>query len=269
MSLLRTALITAVLIYLALLVAIYLLQRHLLYHPSRTQVSPDEAGLSGVEAVNLAAQPGERLVAWYAPAQGSKPTILYFHGNAGDISGRVDRFAYYQSAGYGVMFLSYRGYGGSTGSPSEAGLVSDANAAYDWLTKHNVPASNIVLVGESLGTGVAVQLAARRPVAAIALEAPFTSTADVARLSYWWLPVGLLMKDQFRSIDFLKDVHVPLLVMHGTDDRLIPLKMGESLYAAANGPKEFVAIPAGTHASIFSADTWQREIDFFDQYLGS
>jgi fermentation-respiration switch protein FrsA (DUF1100 family) len=161
------------------------------------------------------------------------------------------------------MFLSYRGYGGSTGSPSEAGLVSDANAAYDWLTKHNVPASNIVLVGESLGTGVAVQLAARRPVAAIALEAPFTSTADVARLSYWWLPVGLLMKDQFRSIDFLKDVHVPLLVMHGTDDRLIPLKMGESLYAAANGPKEFVAIPAGTHASMArsappSAPAWSR-----------
>jgi fermentation-respiration switch protein FrsA (DUF1100 family) len=269
MSLLRTTLITAVLIYLALLVAIYLLQRHLLYHPSRTQVSPDEVGLTGAQVVNLALQPGERLTAWYSPAQGNKPTLLFFHGNAGDIAGRAERFAYYQDAGFGVMFLSYRGYGTSTGSPSEAGLISDANAAYDWLIKQDIPASKIALVGVSLGTGVAVQLAAHRPVAAMALEAPFTSTADVARLSYWWLPVGLLMKDQFRSMGFLKNVHVPLLVMHGTDDRLIPLRMGEQLYAAANEPKEFVAISNGTHGSIFSEQVWQREIDFFNRHLGS
>ena len=176
--------------------------------------------------MNLATQPGEKLVAWYAPAQGDKPTILFFHGNAGEITGRSERFAYYQRAGYGVMFLSYRGYGESTGGPSETGLNHDADAAYDWLIKRNISAAKIILVGESLGTGVAVQLAARKPVAAMALEAPFTSTADVARLSYWWLPVGLLMKDQFRSIDYLKDIHVPLLFMHGTDDRLIPLQMG-------------------------------------------
>ena len=269
MSFLRTTLITAALIYLALLIAIYLLQRHLLYHPSRTQLSPEETGLAGVKVVNLATQPDEKLIAWYAPAQAGKPTILFFHGNAGDIAGRAERFAYYQRAGYGVMFLSYRGYGASTGSPSEAGLLSDANAAHGWLVEHDVPASNIVLVGESLGTGVAVQLAAHKPVGAIALEAPFTSTADVARLSYWWLPVGLLMKDQFKSIDYVKDIRAPLLVMHGTDDRLIPLRMGEQLYAAAREPKEFVAIANGTHGSIFSEALWQREIEFFDRHLGS
>lgn len=265
MSYLRTALITAALIYLVLLIAIYLLQRHLLYHPNRTQVSPEEVGLSGVEVVNLATEPGEKLIAWYAPAQAGKPTILFFHGNAGDISGRAERFAYYQRAGYGVMFLSYRGYGASTGSPSETGLISDANAAYDWLVEHDVPASKIAVVGESLGTGVSVQLAAQKPVAAIALEAPFTSTANVARLSYWWLPVSLLMKDQFKSIDHVKDVHVPLLVMHGTDDRLIPIEMGKTLFDAANEPKEFVAIANGTHGSIFSEPAWQREIDFFNK----
>ncbi|MFO0992969.1 MAG: alpha/beta hydrolase [Hyphomicrobiales bacterium] len=269
MSFLRTTLITAALIYLALLVVIYLLQRHLLYHPSHVQVSPEDVGLAGVEVVNLATQPDEKLIAWYAPAQAGKPTILFFHGNAGDISGRAERFAYYQRAGYGVMFLSYRGYGTSTGSPSEAGLISDANAAYDWLVQHDVPASKIVLVGESLGTGVSMQLAAHKPVAAIALEAPFTSTADVARLSYWWLPVGLLMKDQFKSIDYVKDIRVPLLVMHGTDDRLIPLQMGERLFAAANEPKEFVAIANGTHGSIFSEPAWQHEIEFFNRHLGS
>ncbi|MBL8906626.1 MAG: alpha/beta hydrolase, partial [Rhizobiales bacterium] len=120
---------------------------------------------------------------------------------------------------------------------------------------------------ESLGTGVAIQLAAHRPVGAIALEAPFTSAADVARLSYWWLPVGLLMKDQFRSLDYLKDIRAPLLVLHGADDRLIPLSMGERLYAAANEPKEFAAIPNGTHVSIFSEQAWQREIDFFSRQV--
>lgn len=267
MSFLRTALISAALIYLALLVAIYLLQRHLLYHPARTQASPEEVGLSGVQVINLATQPGEKLIAWYAPAKGNQPTILFFHGNAGDIAGRSERFAYYQQAGYGVMFLSYRGYGASTGRPTEAGLISDANAAYDWLVRNGVPASGIALVGESLGTGVAVQLAARKPVGAVALEAPFTSTADVARLSYWWLPVGLLMKDQFKSIDYLNDVRAPLLVSHGTDDRLIPVEMGKALYAAANEPKEFVALANGTHGSIFSEQVWQREIEFFNQRL--
>jgi len=267
MTFLRTTLISIALLYLVLLCTIYLLQRHLLYHPSRTQLTPQELGLSGVEVVNLATAPDEKLVAWYAPAPPGRPTILFFHGNAGDITGRSERFAYFQAAGYGVMFLSYRGYGESTGSPTEAGLLSDAATAYDWLIARNIRPEDIALVGESLGTGVAIQLAARHPVRAIALEAPFTSTADVARLTYWWLPVGLLMKDQFRSIDYVKDVHAPLLVIHGTDDRLIPADMGEKLYAAANEPKEFMTIPNGTHGSIFSEQTWQREIDFFNRQL--
>ncbi len=228
MNFLRAALIGAILVYLALLIAIYLLQSRLLYHPSRAQRAPADVGLSGVEVINLATQPSKKLIAWYSPAEGDRPTILFLHGNAGDIAGRSERFAYYQQAGYGVMFLSYRGYGASTGSPSEAGLISDAEAAYDWLVRNSVPDSKIVLVGELLGTGVAVQLAAQRPVATIALEAPFTSTADVARLSYWWLPVGLLMNDQFKSIDYVKDIHVPILVMHGTDDRLIPVRDGRA-----------------------------------------
>ena len=152
--------------------------------------------------MNLATQPDEKLIAWYAPAQGDKPTILFFHGNGGDIAGAASASPIYQQAGFGVMFLSYRGYGESTGSPSEAGLIADAKAAYDWLASRDIPADRIVLVGESLGTGVAsTACLAHRAVAAIALEAPFTSAADVARLSYWWLPVGLLMKDQFQSLD--------------------------------------------------------------------
>jgi fermentation-respiration switch protein FrsA (DUF1100 family) len=269
MTLLRNAIIIAALIYLALLIGIYLLQRHLLYHPSRNQLVPEAIGLTGVEVVNLATGPGEKLIAWYSPPQAGKPTILFFHGNGGDISGRGERFAFYQQAGFGVMFLSYRGYGESTGSPDEAGLVADAEAAYDWLAAKGHPANRLALVGESLGTGVAIQLALRRPVAALALEAPFTSAADVARLSYRWLPVGVLMKDQFHSLDRIANLNVPLLVVHGTADGIVPFAMGEKLYAAAGEPKEFLRILDGTHVSIFSEEAWRREIDFFARHLGT
>jgi len=268
MTMLRNVLIIAALIYLALLVGIYLLQRHLQYHPSRNQLVPEAIGLTGLEVVNLATDPREKLIAWYSPPQSGKPTILFFHGNGGDISGRGERFAFYQQAGFGVMFLSYRGYGESTGSPSETGLVADAESAYDWLAAKGIPADRIVLVGESLGTGVAIQLASRRPVAALVLEAPFTSAVDVARLSYWWLPVSLLMKDQFHSLDLVPNLNVPFLVVHGTADGIVPFKMGERLYAAAREPKEFVAVSDGTHVSIFAEETWQREIDFIDRHLG-
>ena len=268
MTMLRNTLIIAALIYLALLVGIYLLQRHLLYHPSRNQLVPEAIGLSGVEVVNLATDPHEKLIAWYSPPQDGKPTFLFFHGNGGDISGRGERFAFYQQAGFGVMFLSYRGYGESTGSASEAGIVADAEAAYDWLAAKGLPANRIVIVGESLGTGVAIQLALRRPIAALALEAPFTSAADVARLSYWWLPVGVLMKDQFLSLDRIANINVPLLIVHGTADGIVPFAMGEKLYAAAKEPKELIAVPDGTHVSIFSEDAWRPEIDFINRHLG-
>jgi fermentation-respiration switch protein FrsA (DUF1100 family) len=268
MTMLRNTLIIAALIYLALLICLYLLQRHLLYHPSRNQLVPEAIGLTGVEVVNLATNPGEKLIAWYSPPQDGKPTILFFHGNGGDISGRGERFAFYQQAGFGVLFLSYRGYGESTGSASETGIVADAEAAYDWLAAKGVPADHIVLVGESLGTGVAIQLALRRPIAALALEAPFTSAADVARLSYWWLPVGILMKDQFHSLDRIAKINVPLLIVHGTADGIVPFAMGEKLYAAAKEPKVLVAVPDGTHVSIFSEEAWRPEIDFINRHLG-
>ena len=148
------------------------------------------------------------------------PTILYFHGNAGEIGDRPLRFNYYHSRGFGVAYLSYRGYGGSSGSPSEAGLITDATAAYDWLIAKGVEPSRIAVLGESLGSGVAVQLAAKREVGAVALEAPYTSTVDVAANIYWWLPVHALMKDQFKSMDFISAVVAPLLIIHGDQDDL-------------------------------------------------
>jgi fermentation-respiration switch protein FrsA (DUF1100 family) len=257
------AILILVVAYILIAAYMYATQRSHLYFPNHQGLTARAVGLAGVEDLKLASKDGETLQAWYSPAQPGKATILYLHGNGGEMSDRGERFAAYQREGFGVFFLSYRGYGASTGSPSEAGLVNDARAAYDWLTARGLKPQEIMLVGESLGSGVAVQLAAERPVRALALEAPFSSAASVAAIQYWWLPVRLLMKDKFDSFAHIGKVEVPLLIIHGDDDGLIPLSEGEKLFALANEPKEMVVVPGGTHGSIFSPDTWAREMRFF------
>jgi hypothetical protein len=142
--------------------------------------------------------------------------------------------------------ISYRGYSGSTGMPTEAGLHTDARTAYDWIVQ-SYEASHLVAFGESLGTGVAVRLASEQPLAGLILDAPYTSTADVASLAYWYVPVRWLMLDQFRSIDVISEVKAPILILHGTNDQVIPFAFGERLYAAAPEPKRFVRIEGGSH----------------------
>lgn len=262
---LRTILILLVGAYALITGYMYVTQRSHQYFPGRQGLAASAVGLTGVEDLKLTSTDGETLQAWYSQARPGKATILYLHGNGGEISDRPQRFATYQAAGYGVFFLSYRGYGASTGSPSEQGLVNDARTAYDWLAGRGVKPEEIMLVGESLGSGVAVQLAAERPVKALALEAPFSSAANVAASAYWWLPVRLLMKDKFDSFAFIGKIKAPLLITHGDLDGAVPLSEGQSLFALANEPKQMVVVPGGDHGSIFSPETWAREIRFFDQ----
>jgi pimeloyl-ACP methyl ester carboxylesterase len=169
LPLLRAGLILAVGAYVLIAAYMYATQRSHQYFPGRQGLAASAAGLRGVEDLKIASRDGETLQAWYTPARPGKSTVLYFHGNGGEISDRAERFAAYQGQGFGVFFLSYRGYGASTGSPSEPGLVDDARAAYDWLAARGVEPAEIMVVGESLGSGVAVQLAAERPVGALAL----------------------------------------------------------------------------------------------------
>ncbi len=168
-----------------------------MYFPDPARIPPAEAGLDGVEEIELAAGDGTTLVAWYAPAKDGKPTILYFHGNAANAANRAPKIDMMLEDGFGVFYLNNRGYGGSAGSPTEANNVADAIAAYDRSGGLGVPPSSIVAYGESLGSGQAVRLAAERPVAAVVLEAPLTSTVDVARPVYFWLPLSLLITDQY------------------------------------------------------------------------
>lgn len=242
-------------------------QRHLLYLPDIKRVDPATIGIAGAEVTEIATPDGEKLVAWYAPAPPGRPTVLFLHGNAGSIAERPHRFQYYRNAGFGVLYLSWRGYGGSTGQPSEHGLMIDANAAYDWLMRKGVSPDRLLIVGESLGTGPAVQLAASRPVAALALEAPYTTMVDVARFHYGWLPVRLLLRDRFDSLDTIARVRVPIIMIHGDADPVVPFALGKQLFEAAPEPKQFVAIPGGTHGSIFEEPTWAQEVAFFLKVL--
>ncbi len=247
--------------YGSIVALLYITQRSLQYFPERVRTPPPAAGLPQAEEIVLNTPDHERLIVWHVPPRGEKPVILYFHGNGGALRHRVERFRAFAADGVGIVALSYRGYGGSTGSPTEAGLIADGLAAYQYATAR-YPAERIVLWGESLGTGVAVAVAAEHPVGRVILQAPFTSTADIAAASYWWVPVRLLMKDQFRSDLRIGKVTAPVLVMHGEIDQVVPIAMGEQLYAMINAPKTFVRFPAAGHLDLGAHGANEAAKDF-------
>ena len=249
MALLKTALIIGLLGYGGLLALMYLFQRSLMYFPDKTRIAPAAVDLPQAEEVILTSADGEKLIAWHVPPRGDKLVVLYFQGNAGALDLRAGRFAWLIADGTGLLALSYRGYGGSTGKPSEDGLIRDATAAYDFAAAH-YPAERIVLWGESLGTGVAVALAAKRSVGGVMLDAPFTSLADVGAAAYPFAPVRWFMKDPFRSDLRIAKVTAPMLVMHGERDRVVPITFGERLFMLAREHKRMVRFPGAEHANL-------------------
>lgn len=224
----------------------YLAQRKLMYFPDTTRIPPAAVGLPEAEEVLLETADGEKVIAWHVAPRGEKPVILYFQGNGGGLDLRVARFRQIIADGTGLIALCYRGYGGSSGSPSERGLLLDAEATYRFAAQF-YPAPRIVPWGESLGTGVAVALAAARPVGRVVLESPFTSAVDIAAAAYPFVPVRWLMKDPFRSDARVKDITAPVLVLHGTEDGVVPIAYGERLYALIRAPKRFVRLPGAGH----------------------
>jgi fermentation-respiration switch protein FrsA (DUF1100 family) len=247
-ALVSTAII-ALCAYIALTAMVYVAQRSLMYFPDTAHVLPAAAGLPEAEEVPLTAADGVRIAAWHVPPRDGKPVILYFHGNGGALRFRVTRFRRLIADGIGLVALEYRGYGGSGGSPSEQGLIADAQAAYRFAASH-YPPQQLVLWGESLGSGVAIALAAERPVGHLILEAPFTSAVALGARHYWYLPVRLLMKDQFRSDLRIGRVKAPLMIMHGVHDRVVPYIMGEQLFELANKPKHFARFLDGGHEDL-------------------
>lgn len=230
---------TLIVIYLVVVLAMTIGQRRMMYYPHKDLLSPAEHGLTGVEAITLDTADGESLVAWQLPAAPSMPTILYFHGNGGHLAFRTAFFEAAKQQGYGVLMVSYRGFGTSSGSPSEQGFYADAYAAYAYLSQRAAK-DEIIIYGESLGTGVAVELARSKPARALVLQAPYTSITEVASNIYWWIPVRWVLKDRFDSINKAQDIAMPAIIFAATEDRVVPASYAKELYAAFNQPKRYV-----------------------------
>lgn len=245
---LKTALIIAVGIYLVVGLAMYLGQRKLIYLPETQRRLPANARLDGVAERVIETHDGERVIAWYAKARKGQPTLLYFHGNAGSLDSRSERIRKYKNGGRGIFMMSYRGYSGSTGSPSEQANVADGKRAFDTLVAEGVAPHDIIIYGESLGSGVAVQVAAARSPGGIILDAPYTSIVDIAAGQYPWLPVRPMLRDRYESDAYIASVHCPLLIVHGEKDDVIPVTMGRKMYELANAPKDIVTFKSAGHA---------------------
>lgn len=253
-------------VYLAICVAGYFASRHLMFFPNPHRTTPAQADAAGIDELEIAASDGTKLVVWYAEAKQGRPTVLYFHGNAGNAAGRAPKIERMRANGYGVFYLNNRGYGGSQGSPSELANVSDALSAYDYLTGLGIRPDQIVLYGESLGSGQAIRAGTSREVKAVVLEAPLTSTIDVGRRSYWFLPLKLLLRDYFHNEENIKQLKKPLLVLHGSQDAVIPVAQGRRVFEAGNKPKRLEIFDDAGHSDLFGHGAWEKVEDFVDGF---
>jgi uncharacterized protein len=239
-----------------------LLHRYFVYVPDPKRVAPKDAGLTGVEEIVFKAADGTRLIAWYRPAQPGRPTLLYFPGNSGNAADRAGKVRAIGADGYGVFMLNYRRYGGSGGRPTEKRVAADAVSAYDYLRGLGVAPHDIAVYGESLGTAVATRLCLQREAQALVLEAPFTSVVDVGKLMWPLLPLQYIMVDQYRTIDRIGQVKVPLFIIHGGRDAVIPLDQARRVLHAANEPKTLQVVPRAGHNDLFEQGAWGRVRDF-------
>ena len=235
-------------------------QERFLYFPNQAQIDPSRVLGDQVYEKLLHRSKNLDVVTWRAePARSGGPVVLYFHGNRANLANRADHFRRFLDAGWGLAALSYRGYGGSGGRPSERANVGDALALYDELASEGVSPNRIIVYGESLGSGVAVQVAAARPVGAVVLHAPYDTVEDVAARIAPFLFPRVFLRDRYRSIDHIANVDAPILWLHGDKDRVIPLSHGQRLYDAARAPKTAVIVPGFGHRDVFDPALFASE----------
>ena len=224
-------------IYFLALVFLYFYQRSLLYHPNENNYSGDKISVD-IEKVKIQTSDNIELLGWYHEKNlKDYKTLVYFHGNAGSLENRIHKLNHFQDMNINFLIVAWRGFNGNKGKPSEKGLYVDGKSAIDWLKKKGVDEKNLILYGESLGTGVATHLAQNKNYAGVILETPFTSMIDAAKNFYPYIPVNLLLKDKFENYKKVKNINSPILIMHGEVDQIVPFSMGKKIYELANNPK--------------------------------
>ncbi len=251
---------------------LFFFQSNLVFYPEigrEVVVTPAIAKLP-YEDIRLKTSDGLELQGWFVPAPQPRGTVLFFHGNAGNISGRIDYLEMFHRLGYSTLIFDYRGYGNSSGKPTEEGTYRDAEAAWKYLTeqRHAQPCG-IVLFGESIGGAIAAWLAVREKPAALVIASSFTSVPDLGQQIYPWLPVRLLARIHYDTRDYLKSVSAPVMIVHSPEDDIIPFEHGRALFAAANPPKQFLEIAGGHNTGfVYMRESWVKALgDFLDQQL--
>jgi fermentation-respiration switch protein FrsA (DUF1100 family) len=250
--------------YLVLAAVLYIKQPKLLYRPAKElSGTPAEIGLDFEDVVFKSAD-GLDLNGWYVPAKSSKLTLLFCHGNGGNIGHRLDSINIFHNLGLSCFIFDYRGYGNSQGKPSEEGTYADAAAAYKWLSEEKkTAADDIIIFGRSLGGAIAAQLAGGLKARALVVESAFTSYVDIAKEYYPYMPVRWFARFSYNTIDYIRDVYCPVMLIYSRNDEIVPYKFGLELYDAANEPKEFIEIFGG-HNDCFLAsgkiyiEVWEK-----------
>ena len=239
MNYLSLILLIFVLIYFLIVILTYIFQRNLLYHPNENNYSNDRLIVS-VEKILIKTKDNISLKAWYHKKNlKNYKTIIFLHGNAGSLKNRIHKINHFENIKINFLLLSWRGFSGNQGKPNEKGLYEDAHAAIRWLNDQGIENKDIIIYGESLGTGIATEIAQNKKFAGIILESPFTSMIDAGYDKYPFLPVKLLLKDKYESNKKIKNINSPILIMHGKIDNIVPFYMGKKMYELANEPKYF------------------------------
>ncbi len=260
--------------YLGWAVMLYIMQPKFLYGPVReVAYTPSELGLV-FEDVAFKSSDGLRLSGWYMPVESSEFTVLFCHGNGGNIAHRLDSINIFHDLGLNCFIFDYRGYGNSEGAPGEEGTYLDAGAAYKWLREEKkISPDNIIIFGRSLGGSIAAQLASKVKARALAVESAFTSYADIGKKFYPYMPVRWFARFSYRTIDYIKNVDCPVMLIYSRNDDIVPFEFGPELYEAANEPKEFVEI-LGSHNDGFLVSgeiykkAWTKWLKFLKEYKG-
>ena len=260
--------------YLGWGVMLYIMQPKFLYSPVReVAYAPSELELD-FEDVTFKSSDGLRLSGWYIPVESSEFTVLFCHGNGGNIAHRLDSINIFHDLGLSCFIFDYRGYGSSEGKPNEQGTYLDAGAAYKWLREEKkMPPNNIIIFGRSLGGSIAAQLAGQVKARALVIESAFTSYADIGQKFYPYMPVRWFARFSYRTIDYIKNVDCPVMLIYSRNDDIVPFEFGPELYKAANDPKEFVEI-FGSHNNGFLVSgeiykkAWTKWLKFLKEYKG-
>ncbi len=228
-----------IVVYLSVLILIFIFQRSLMYLPLENNYSKDKLEVE-VEKVKIVTSDNISLLGWFHKKDLNKfKTIVYFHGNAGNLKNRIHKLNHFKDMDVNFLIIAWRGFSGNKGKPNEENLYIDGLSAVNWVVNQNVKEEDIILYGESLGTGIATEIAQQKNYAGVILETPFTSMVAAAKNFYPYLPVSLLLKDRYENDKKIKNINIPLLVMHGEKDEIVPFKMGKKIYDLANEPKYY------------------------------